>query len=107
MKNTQSKHTQAPWRVDDDGFISAGKGKTHLTIADPHCMKPEGRESEMEANARLIACAPELKHALILSVMELKQMHSQYCKDCKGGCPTLAYIQQGEDAILKAEGNNI
>lgn len=57
-----SKHTPGPWWLDDDGFIASGNGDTYETIADPHCSDLD--IDEREANARLIAAAPELLEAL-------------------------------------------
>lgn len=59
-----AQHSPGPWWIDDDGFIASGSGDTYLTIAEPHCMDSEGRESEIQANAQLIAAAPELLAAL-------------------------------------------
>jgi hypothetical protein len=53
------KHTKGPWMHDDDGFIYAGSGEDYVTIADPNCTKDLDLD-EMEANARLIAAAPEM-----------------------------------------------
>ena len=66
-----NKHTPGPWTItvyppDDDGaedlcaYID-GNG-THVS----HCMPPDGANKELrDANARLIAVAPELLEAVI------------------------------------------
>jgi hypothetical protein len=55
-------HTPGPWWIDDDGFVASGSGDTYTTIADPHCGNQD--IDEREANARLIAKAPDLRDAL-------------------------------------------
>ena len=62
-----SNHTPGPWEIKrhfDPGykFISAPK-HSHLAQV-VWCMEDEGRSPECEANAYLIAAAPELLEAL-------------------------------------------
>ena len=57
-----TKHTAGPWMLTDDGFIISGLSKGYITIADPHCSDLDIDESE--ANAALIAAAPEMLEAL-------------------------------------------
>jgi len=56
------KHTKGPWIITEEGFISQECEETNL-IASPHCSKNID-EDEREANAKLIAAAPELLEAL-------------------------------------------
>ena len=56
-------HTPGPWWRDDDGFIASGSDKTYITVASPNCSEDIDID-EREANARLIAAAPELLAAL-------------------------------------------
>ena len=58
-----TQHTPGPWWVDDDGFITAGSDDYKI-IAEPRCMEPHGNEAEIDANAELIAAAPDLLAAL-------------------------------------------
>lgn len=58
-KREATKHTPGPWALDDDGFVY-GEG---FIVSDPHS-SPEIDLDEREANARLIAAAPELLAAL-------------------------------------------
>jgi len=61
MTKTQTQHTQAPWHVDDD-FVFSING---LRVADPYCDDQDDMpESEVDANAHLIAAAPEMLEAL-------------------------------------------
>lgn len=58
---TLTKHTPAPWHVDGNGFVHSING---LRIADPYCDDQDDMpDSEIEANARLIAAAPDLRKA--------------------------------------------
>lgn len=55
----KAKHTPGPWWIDDDGCIASGHGDDYVTVADPWCMPTKDAALEVEANARLIAAAPE------------------------------------------------
>ena len=56
------KHTPKPWWRDDDGFIAAGSGETHVIIADADCSDMD--IDEREANKALMIAAPELLEML-------------------------------------------
>jgi hypothetical protein len=60
---TEAKHTPGPWAVDRDLNIYAGRPMfgTREAIADTY---GTNKLSECDANARLIAAAPELLDAL-------------------------------------------
>jgi len=71
---TQSKHTSGPWVIDNEEFgqpITNGivrycppyGGGGYITIADCS-LAATGNNPEWQANARLIAAAPELLEAL-------------------------------------------
>ena len=51
-------HTQGPWWLDDYGYIVVGSRETYVTIAEIDCSI--FRKAEREANAHLIAAAPDL-----------------------------------------------
>lgn len=60
------EHTPGPW-VEHEGFITGrfSDGQIH-DICDPRCAPPDGDLlAEMDANARLIAAAPEMLAALL------------------------------------------
>jgi hypothetical protein len=64
---THTQHTPGPW-TENEGFICArfSDGEVH-DICDPRCAPPtDDLIAEMDANARLIAAAPELLQALEL-----------------------------------------
>lgn len=99
------KGTPGPWSVtgDPDSFsgvcVEAEKeGIIHWVIADRiggHILGEEYDDySEVEANARLIAAAPELLEALIRLSEAARDMHG-YLEGA---------VSQAEDAIAKALG---
>jgi hypothetical protein len=59
---TNATHTQGPWWLDDYGYIVVGSRETYVTIAEIDCSI--FRKAEREANAHLIAAAPDLLAAL-------------------------------------------
>jgi len=63
----QSKHTPGPWTIDGSVRTSINAGTKHIALANFYnSVEPEFNVSgeEHEANARLIAAAPELLAAL-------------------------------------------
>jgi len=89
------KHTSGPWSVDqlDDNGQRVVRGE-HIEIATcwHHCVG--SIEKEMEANAHLIAAAPDLLDALrdALAYMD------------RGTWPGYDPVQTAKRAISKAEG---
>jgi hypothetical protein len=66
-----SAHTPGPWSIHPGAFNGAridgpnGRGVAHATQRDPHPTFGEGiTQQEADANARLIAAAPDLLEAL-------------------------------------------
>jgi hypothetical protein len=92
-------HTPGPWKIErhyDPGYknISAQK---HTALAQVvWCMEDEDRSPECEANAHLIAAAPELLDALcyLLEASSGQGPHEQW----------LAAMDQARAAIAKATG---
>ena len=67
MKNTHNTHPPGPWAVETKGSRHFIDGADELTVA--YVDRAGVRERQTyEANARLIAAAPELLAALILAV---------------------------------------
>ena len=61
---TETKHTQGPWEIETKGSRHFIDGADQLTVAYVDRAGVRDRQ-EIEANARLIAAAPELLAALI------------------------------------------
>ena len=59
---TQATHTQGPWWCDEYGYVVVGSREKYLTIAEIDCSI--FKKAEREANAHLIAAAPDLLAAL-------------------------------------------
>lgn len=97
MKN-KSTHTPGPWKVVGrdiraDDYIKVGKGG-YFSIA--YMANPISRDDIMDANARLIAAAPELLEACKIA---LSTINDEYPKgEMMGPKQALKY------AIAKAEG---
>lgn len=58
-----SKHTTGPWIVNNDQ-TEVGEGKLSIEAADEYFIAQVDEGVSQEANARLIAAAPELLSAL-------------------------------------------
>jgi hypothetical protein len=96
---SQSKWTPGPWRVDFDCLEEIVAGRSAVLIAFAHHSRPQ-----VEANARLIAAAPEMAEALRVV------LDSQMSKGgLGGGYFTLSgdTIRLIETALAKAEGRDI
>lgn len=103
QKVSSASHTPGPWIYDDDGMIYAeveSLGKFFsVKVCDPHADKLD--IDEREANARLIAAAPELLAALRVAreYMDAHEDASGYESDKR--TRDLAAI---DAAISRAEG---
>ena len=95
---TQGKHTPAPWHVGKDA--DEGEGRGWFVGGGGYCRAHMvGPISDTEANARLIAAAPDMLEALIAARAELEA----YELDASGegyNNPTL------NAAIAKATGDS-
>ena len=88
------KHTKGPWRISDDHFIVADKGEKYQNICRLNGMD---RHEASEANAMLIAAAPELLEALkaVESWMDDLQSINPFTQNL---------LDNVRSAIAKAEG---
>ena len=103
----ETKHTPGPWEVTDntaDGYGQLVVGSMHGAVAICYTAEPgdPGMPSECEANARLIAAAPEL-------LAQLVKMTDAYAKAMKDAGVTyypeaLADVRHARAAIAKATG---
>lgn len=94
-----AKHTPGPWRSENQ-FSCKILNENGVCVAVPH--GPEGRwvdvKEEHEANARLIAAAPELLNALKAMI--------HYHGECDFQCKEVQICkhEMARQAIAKAEG---
>ena len=72
-----SGHTAEKWWIDDDGFIASGRGDDYKTLAQ---IIDTGSNGENNANAALIAAAPDLLAAL-------ERIANETCDHGAGFCP--------------------
>ena len=86
-----SKHTPGPWDVDEGDF-GIYQLETSDQIAEVFSHHPP---AELEANARLIAAAPELLGALHSVMAEWRDGYGLNC------------LEQVRAAIAKAEGHGL
>lgn len=92
----QTKFTPDNWSIKGKHSVMAGR-----FIFTPHWRGP-ATYNELEANANLIASAPELYAALVGLVSEVRKLHS-------GGAAWEYHslsVEQAERAISKALGNS-
>lgn len=97
MSNT--KHTPGPWRISTANpcEVNAGKGAESMGVASAHNYDIEGifcPPTQAQANARLIAAAPELLEAL-LWIMDHRE-------NCDIPSPEGSWDEQARAAIAKA-----
>jgi len=83
----EAKHTPGPWEWDYSVSIKSGRELVALIYSTPH------KNTSLDANARLIAAAPELLEAL----QKIARMDygNPYASDC---------ADVAREAILKATG---
>ena len=97
--NTNAKHTPGPWENHkwncEEHQISA-KGGTIALVSHSHSLVSE---AEADANARLIAAAPDMLEALRACLGDLSDIVR-----AEGGDESPAMIQ-ARAAILQAEGD--
>ena len=87
---SNEKHTPGPWHVEDGQSIYAKDGACVRLIAKCHA----GHREERDANARLIAAAPDLLYAANWALERLEEIHGE-------SNPVVAQLRA---AIDKAEG---
>jgi len=91
-------YTKGKWKFEDE-YVRAENGEI---IADPYCMETaKTSRGNMEANARLIAAAPELLEAC-KNFFEWHANHFEEFSDEING-QLLCLANDAEAAIAKAE----
>jgi hypothetical protein len=88
-------HTPGPWFADDDGYIYGGPDR--LILTDPSSANPDIPAEETEANAALIAAAPDLLAALKGTMRTLRMQHGDDCKclECQNANAAIAKAEKG------------
>lgn len=117
LEGTKAKHTPGPWVAVDQGnrldhlgtpYVTIFGGKSGgLSVASVHCVHPGNQPGDLktarDANARLIAAAPEL-----LAMLKQARECIAYCrrahKDAQSGegVPIELFI---DEVIAKATGD--
>jgi len=96
-----SEHTPGPWTVDvSDGWIRTVDPVEGLAVCR---MRPTCVTSTWEANARLIAAAPDLLDAAKLTTLHFKR--NQVSGNFQGDDEHEAWVALNK-AITKAEGRS-
>lgn len=103
-----TKHTELPWRLMEDGQTIAAKSDTFIcrTEKDNQFFYQGISRSEAQANARLIAAAPELLDAAKKAVESLVAMQEMLHSRGMAYGAGLTHKMLSE-AIQKADGNNL
>jgi hypothetical protein len=101
-----SKYTAGPWWIDDGDetgaiFIASGSGDNYRTLAE---VINSDADVDAEANARLIAAAPELLEALELCRNRLNFWTSDI-ETCDLSSSDVLTLEQANSAIAKAKGD--
>ena len=103
-----AKHTKGPWHLDPDGYCEYIWGPNNEMVAQ---IRGVGADLPREANARLIAAAPDLLEACeaIFKLVDSGELVRSTAHDHEGGwamrqIPLVKGLQQLEAAIRKAEG---
>lgn len=108
-----AKHTPGPWDIDRNNShlctiatIHGCKNNDWVEIWSPNKLGQEGISEEVnEANARLIAAAPELLEACKKAKLALETCDDKYGKDYNTDKVDVA-TECLETAIAKAGGSN-
>ena len=87
------KYTRGPWKTEGEGIHALIRGGDATIVAVRHRLPADVHE----ANARLIAAAPELLEALMLA-------ESVYRQNCVNEGEPSSVLDAMQAAILKATG---
>lgn len=105
----ETKHTPGPWTVVKNGnsksLVRYSDGENVTYVAQCNDMQFCPEHGTVEANARLIAAAPELLAALENLFEHCAMMHKHW-GEASNAKEAEAAIQAGRAAIAKATGND-
>ena len=71
-----SKHTPGPWEIQEHGYIAGNKGRGNGRII-ARTLKNQLDDHDEEANARLIAAAPELLAYCTMLIQVLENLEEE------------------------------
>lgn len=95
-----TKHTPGPWTIDYNDSSNPIKGADNQVVARVAHLAAWRHPLEAEANARLIASAPEMKQALEdAPIHRLGESFADFLNRYKAW-----YVGNRREAIAKAEG---
>lgn len=96
--SNQPKHTPGPWRANQPRYILGLKTQGQWYIHAKDCTVACSLDGDREANARLIAAAPELLAALVELLAQVDEQANAM------GWPDNTPREQARAAIAKATG---
>ena len=108
-----SKHTKGPWKVGKMGIVLAEVGKAGVrgegwAVAEARADDDMVKSGERDANARLIAAAPQLLEACRLAVANMCDHDARDCTCNAAGadprCPRHGTRDAIRDAVCAATG---
>lgn len=102
MTSIKNKHTPGPWCFCDHAPVITESAHPFREICD--YTDAEFSLGEAEANARLIAAAPELLAALKDCCDELNRLRDLHCPEYEGKLGEPVIPESVRAAIAKAEG---
>lgn len=106
---TNQKHTPGPWRADMQAGViwdSSDRQVTALLPAPSTVYRGQFDEERTEANALLIAAAPELVEALEAALAAYRPSERHYGTGRRDPepIPAPAWVEQARAALAKARG---
>lgn len=104
-----SEYTPGPWALWTSNSWRRFGSDTHGIVLQPVVSRADGQPDLLvrDADARLIAAAPELYEALELAVRELHENNGEAVCDHDAGicwCSYWSAIRAAESALAKARG---
>lgn len=98
---TTTQHTQGPWEAEEHGVIRGRNGMIRPFICQ---VQDDHNDEETQANAHLIAAAPELLSALSNILEDHKRMFPEAHPNSTIAWEECEEVRAAFAAIAKAEG---
>ncbi len=95
---SKKAHTEGPWLVEPHGKTHALYSRRDYRYHGLRLMNLDDGDANFEANARLIAAAPDLLEALqiLLTVAEMTTFSDQFPQECENARAALSKATGGE-----------